>query len=459
MISVNVDQISNTLNTVKEELDVVSARQQSFFMVRVATDPQGHETITEIKAFSGITGWCSYILNRFSAAWQWNQKIYLGDEGKLVVLLNASRELHALPTITNEVGTDPRLQGMKRTLNKLNHRIHNLWERVSSHIDHATYAQAVRCKPKKDESTEQWCTRIINEFQIRDDASHIVIPLINFPASKFKYYCELQKAIAKLIPSEALRPTIDLRLRGSQSLPDQPSFGILGGVGPLSDAEILEKVMHHLTPDQLKTIKIDLFSSPPPRTKAHKILRGLRYLMGVREFAKRPEIKRMCVASNTAHGNLETLQKICRGKMINLVDHVVSTVVDDRRSIPEPRVLVLGTKEAYDNRLYPKALMGKGLQSNIVNHVASVQLQEMIDGAKTGQPLRPIAVKLLGLIHSEIEKAKAGGHPLTHILLGCTELPMILSALTAEERATFQQVKIVDSEQIFADVIAREAIK
>lgn len=314
--------------------------------------------------------------------------------------------------------------------------------------------------PARYELKEEWSRRIITSFKLEKntDTSGITIKLENMPASKFEYYCHLQEEIAKLIPEECFRPTIDLQLRGDKVNEQQSTFGILGGVGPLSDAEILKRVMEGMDPEAREKVKIDLLSKPPPRTTQQKVSRGLGYSLGVRSFGSRPGINKICVTSNTAHANLSALNTLCQNKMISLADKVVDKIKEDEAQGPT-RTLVLGTKEAYDKKLYPHLLENKQLQVKVVSPEDSLRLQDMINTTKGGQP-RVVAMAFLDFINNEIQNAEIQDTPITHILLGCTELPMILANLPVERRHEFlelqKKITFVDTEEIFADSIRKE---
>ena len=222
---------------------------------------------------------------------------------------------------------------------------------------------------------EKWCSDIIDHYGIKDklpDASSVTIPLEKFPADRFDYYCALQLKMAEMIPDEPLRPTVDLQLRGKNCTADQKSFGILGGVGPLSDAEILKKVMEGLTPDQRENVKIDLLSMPPPRSLEQKTLRIINYTSNIVAWGQREHINHISVTSNTAHANLSKLEVLTTGKMLSLADRVVGHIKKEDEHIREDdptkktKTLVLGTKEAYDKKLYPTLLASQKLTPTTV---------------------------------------------------------------------------------------------
>lgn len=239
-------------------------------------------------------------------------------------------------------------------------------------------------------------------------------------------YVALQEALAQLLPDEFNRPTLMLTVRGAKrgSQHDVPDFGLLGGIGPLSDANMLQRfVKDQADPDH---IHLQLLSAPPPRPAERKqgtYLRHLHnYLGAMRAFFKLPH-KRAALLSNTAHVNFKMLGAFFAPRnAINLVEKNVLAI----KALAPDRVLVLGTLEASKQALYPKAFKQHGIaytmpvdEENKPSLAAQRSMQAIIDQAKQGN--REIAANiLLNFIKAQVNTSQP-----SHIFLSCTELTLL----------------------------------
>lgn len=310
----------------------------------------------------------------------------------------------------------------------------------------------------------EWAQEVMQAYAIDKNRSATgVLIKLDLPADKYHYYCTLQEEIASQIPEEHHRPIIDLRLRGSAAEGDDPGFGIIGGVGPLSDAAILDLSMQELqnTRDGLSKVKIDLYSSPPPRkaTRGHFAKNIINYVTGLKKFLVRPGITQFCITSNTAHLNLARLQKWSGNKMVSLVEAVASEIEKD--PIQNKNVLVLGTIEGYRGNLYSNVLNKKQIDNSTFRDEDEAEtMQQIIDKVKRGENDVSNAHNLLAMLNIRLQEAIDEGTPFTHVLLGCTELPLVLSVpdsgVQAAVVALKETVKPVDSEAVFAGIIAKQ---
>jgi aspartate/glutamate racemase len=260
-----------------------------------------------------------------------------------------------------------------------------------------------------------------------------------------EYYSTLQKEIAKQIPLESQRPTIDLQLCGTQI--DTPlSCGIIGGIGPLSDAELLEQMIPQLR--RLDNIRIQLFSSPPPRTWGEVLLNIHHYLANLYKFLQRDH-NRVYIASNAAHANFEPLALLGKGNLINLTEPIRDRMASGENS----HVCIVGSTLARETRLYEHLFEEKGLSYTRTTPEEQVVVQEEIDKVKAGQ-LQDDGERLFALLEAIIERNKKEESPVTHLLLACTELLMALRTKRLELECL--GIQIVDSEQEFAAKIAED---
>ena len=138
--------------------------------------------------------------------------------------------------------------------------------------------------------------------------------------------------------------------------------------------------------------------------------------------------------------------------------HMVEAISAHLQSAEYMEVIVLGTQEAADHDLYPKALGRAGIPTTISpDQESQKELQRVINGAKQSNEQKKYenAKKLLEIMESCVE----GSDPRKKraILLGCTELPMVIevidadSTLKARYDTATQNIDVIDSEELFSD--------
>ena len=311
-------------------------------------------------------------------------------------------------------------------------------------------------KPMKNENSIDWTNRVLRDHAIYPGNNYcqqcITLELSPGQAS---YYCDLQKAIAQRLPQESHRPTIDLTIKGSkvQAQGAKFSLGVLGGVGPISDSVIVQQTFENLKPEEAEHIQVNVFSCPPPRTKSEMAKSLADYGLNMQRFSSRKELGAYVVASNTAHVNLKMLKDTMGfgDRMQNMVAEVAGQIQHD-----DPKgVLVLGTSMAYDKDMYPGQLEMREVTAVRVQPASrQSELQKIIDRTKRSgndserQKLYDFAVKQIN------EYKKQTGEEVTHVLLGCTELPMALGEEGMRALAEDTGVRIVDTEAVFAKTFA-----
>ena len=328
----------------------------------------------------------------------------------------------------------------------------------------------------QDASEEEWATAVIDLFNLgpsleKGDLHDIDVP-IQIGPSDFKKYHKLQTMIAASGLEEHHRPTINLTVKGKKA-PDS-SFGIIGGTGPLSDAEMLEKTMENLINEgfDLDAVHIRLLSAPPPRSESEGFSPKKMARYGRRQiaFGREPHSK-MALASNTAHMNIGKARKsrtLAGGgrrdaagdgathQVQDLSARVVESCRTDERLGDRPcKPLIMGTKAAFDegdNGMYGKKFQDADVDAANVDPKDSITLQKWIDEAKRGNTTPELTNKLKAFIKSELARQEGT----THIVLGCTELPLALGGHTAihefEEELHDEgfDVYFLDTEDFFA---------
>ncbi len=298
----------------------------------------------------------------------------------------------------------------------------------------------------KDSSVSVWKEHVLAEIKMAIERGEPTYKLSflygHFPPEHIKEYLDLQEKIAVLIPNEHERPTIDLKIvgknrpykdtNGKKMEEDKPDLGLFGGTGPLSDAHIINKLVNKIgsTENGLDNIHIRLRSSPPPRpVEKQKSLSGYlshmwNYLNGVRSHGH-SLCNHYAMLSNTAHANATKMQRMLDkpDRLVHLVDHMASSI---SKEVPAPtKVLVLGTLEAAEKRLYPKSLRAKGIDSSLPHHADQVTLQHYINHIKSGTLTPEIGNQFVDLIFNEMKKVATHDQP-SHVVFGCTEIPLFM---------------------------------
>jgi aspartate/glutamate racemase len=263
-------------------------------------------------------------------------------------------------------------------------------------------------------------------------------------------YLKVQKLIADKIPSEYNRPVISLKLYSNHYHLNSKHIGILGEMGPLSDAHLLNKIIKNLRKSRVNSgYLIHLFSLPPPRKTSEQIIGGVKYFLRLRTFLNK-NYKEYYLASNTAHLNFNIMKKIASSANIIYLPSLISNKVKD--SISDESVVVLGTTTAWKKKLYPKVL--RALNVKTLNPISSEQkiLQSWINRIKENYLIPSKAIELLDHVRSLAMRKNS-----KYILLACTELPLGLGDnIRVLENEGFT---IFDTEDMFAEIIAESLLK
>jgi len=312
----------------------------------------------------------------------------------------------------------------------------------------------------KNVNANQWVDKIINTFQItkNSEKTNLIVKL-KLNNTNYHFYNLLQKKIATLIPTEANRPTIDLKIIGEKAPVQKKFFGIVGGVGPLSDAAILDLTIKKL---YAETVKIHLYSSPPPRQQNFiTLLKNLwNYCINLKKFLRKTSINRYSIASNTAHLNFNFLQRLARNRIFNLVNQVVENISASKTK--NTRILILGTFQGRKKFLYEKLFKKNKIKSFSLPLKTALSVQKIIDNVKANKNDLQNSVRLVNLIKKKVIQAQKQDKSITHILLGCTELPLCLEFFGKDFQKKLEAeigVKIINTEKTFAKIIANQISK
>jgi aspartate racemase len=202
-------------------------------------------------------------------------------------------------------------------------------------------------------------------------------------------------------------------------------LGVLGGMGPLASAHFMTRLTR-LTPasrdqDHIPTI---LWSDPrvPDRTAAAlaggedplpALHRGLRALAAAGAGA-------IVVPCNTAHGWFGRMQASIEIPILHIVDAAARVLGE--LAVPPRRIGLLGTAGTLAMRLYQDRLTPLGYDCVTPD---SAELADLVTPAIEQVKANRVAAAHAVLIEAATRLRSRGAEV---ILLGCTELPVALSA-------------------------------
>lgn len=323
-------------------------------------------------------------------------------------------------------------------------------------------------------STDDFVNQQINNFSIErgKDCSKKFIALRLKPNQSF-YYIALQKTIANLIPDESYRPTIDLTITLSKQDKIPKTVGLIGGTGPLSDCDILSKIMASVENNvDWNQFAIHLLSAPPPRV-FFAVFQGLSYFYNLLNFATLGHDK-YYMLGNKAHLHIKWLERVVGCSWLRLwfkknTSHVVDLVEFVTQSIskkiPMPKVLILEALRSYRSKLYQSYFLKNGLKQDhfyILSEEEATALQTCISDIKanktesTNQEIERIVIR-------SVNDIRNSGKEVNTVLCGCTEIPITFRKSWNFENKLVSFGKdspvFIDTAQIFADKIAEDIKK
>ena len=254
---------------------------------------------------------------------------------------------------------------------------------------------------------------------------------IDFSPGDIEIYKDLQEQIAELIPVESLRPTIILHIHGGKrKLQDRPDVGLLGGTGPLSDANIINGLISNRE-GKTDNFYAVLISMPPPRIQQEKLVlffpHLINYFIKMIKFVYLQKCSYYVLLSNTAHIHANIICKMLDRRTSNFL-HMINLITEQVAQDYAERVLVLGTSQAATANLYPAALEKHHIASILPDTTAQEKLQYYINEVKSGHT-QDIGDEFILFLYNEIVNLDP---PPTHILLGCTEIPLFLKSKNSE---------------------------
>ena len=217
-------------------------------------------------------------------------------------------------------------------------------------------------------------------------------------------------------------------------------IGILGGVGPQATANIYTSIIdqaikHHGAKDNEDYPYVVVASIPVPDFISDKsqIPRAKEMLIDAAKGLSAAGCDTLCIGSNTVHILLEDIKAEVGLSFISMVD-LVCQECDDRNY---KKVALLGTPVLVESGLY-EAKMGKyGIELVTPDAKQEAVCDKVIRHIIAGEEITDIRQDYIAVLNDMFE---AGAEA---IILGCTELPMVLNYEALGKR-------IISSDEVLA---------
>lgn len=206
------------------------------------------------------------------------------------------------------------------------------------------------------------------------------------------------------------------------------SIGIVGGMGPLATADLMQKIVLSTQADSdSEHIRIFVDCNPqiPDRTAA--ILSG-----GpdpVPEMLKAVRSMEACGADvlvmpcNTAHHFLPRLASETQTPFISILE---ATAAGCARRFPGKTAALLGTRGTFSTGIYTAPLAQAGVNCLLPDDGMKDTLMQVIYAVKAGRDMAPLKPALEAVL------AALRAQGADYFILGCTELPVAAAALALE---------------------------
>lgn len=209
-------------------------------------------------------------------------------------------------------------------------------------------------------------------------------------------------------------------------------IGILGGMGPAATADMFQKFIQ-LTPahcDQ-EHIPLVISSIPDIPDRTMSILHeGESPLPAMEEYMhglERVGAKCIIIACNTAHYWYNDLKKKCNVDMLNIIDSTISEILSTGKN----KVGILATDATLSTQLYQKTLEKCGITCLIPEKSSQKQVMESIYLYKSGEIEKSEELML-------IQRDELINRGAEIIILGCTEVPLILEKAMKENPSLYE---------------------
>lgn len=224
-------------------------------------------------------------------------------------------------------------------------------------------------------------------------------------------------------------------------------IGIIGGLGPLAGLDLSKKVYEetHAQTDQ-GHIPMTILSDPasvPDRTRA-LLYNGEDFVPAIVQQLhelRRADVAFAAIACITAHARLSSIRD---ASPLPLLDMILETCRLVHADFPHSRVGILGTEATIRLGLFAAPLAALGHEI-IATSEATIQLAHQgiycvkASRLNEGQRLLRIAARKICAAGAQV------------IILGCTEIPLVLT------ETSIYDASVVDPTRILAKAIIKEA--
>lgn len=226
-------------------------------------------------------------------------------------------------------------------------------------------------------------------------------------------------------------------------------IGVVGGVGPAATVDFLDKIVRH-TPagcdqDHLKLV-VEQNPQIPDRT-GHLLAGGPDPTIALYATCKRLEAADadlIAIPCNTAHAFVERIQPYLSVPVVNMLDVTVNHV--QTQLPPGEPVGLLATSGTVRSGLYERAAARVGRTLLIPDEAHQAQVMAAIygeQGVKAGFTQGACREALLAALAHLVQRGVRA------VILGCTELPLVLPAHPAFEIAG-TRVMLLDPTELLA---------
>ena len=201
-------------------------------------------------------------------------------------------------------------------------------------------------------------------------------------------------------------------------------IGILGGVGPQATASIYQSVMRHATSDHNAVNNDDypylvVASVPVPDFISNKtnIPAAKEMLIDAAKGLVDSGCDVLCIGSNTVHILLQEIKEVVQKPFLSMVE----LVSNECKNRGYKKVALLGTPVLVESGLYNRELQKHNIELITPNEDQEVVCDEVIRCIIAGKSIDNVKDRYVAVLNGMFD---AGADA---IILGCTELPMVLN--------------------------------
>ena len=220
-------------------------------------------------------------------------------------------------------------------------------------------------------------------------------------------------------------------------------LGIIGGMGPLATYTLYKSLitLHKVQSDQ-EHLDMVILNDPKIPDRSQAILADgespLPYIIEDCHICAAAGCDIIAIPCNTSHYYIDEIQQQSEIPVLNMVQLVAESL----HQVKSQKAYLLATSGTIQAGIYSKALDSQGIELCIPDEQQRAFLMELIYAIKAGE--YPDTTKLAALIHKVLESG------FSHIILGCTELSLLVPDLLDKG---ISQDQLIDSTEVLAKAI------